>query len=217
MRRAWWVAAMTAAVSLGAGVFGIPSAQAAPARPDQACTAASNYAWAAPTESQSFSPNLHTLTGVSLRIAFVSKFHTTLPVRIVLHPSGDVMGDTQGPGYVVATANLAVAGKAFQFSWFRVNFPTPVSIVSLPFRGTYSIDVDFPLDLAFQPYGAHLGWAECDSYGGGRGYVTYSPDSLRRTFAYEGANFGLGPLPTDPVLGEANPQTFGYGFITYGR
>lgn len=219
MGRRLWLGALVAAVA-ATGTIGVDPAGAvsAPAV-DQACTTQyqNQAAWAAPTESQSFTPTVHQLTGAAIRVLFVSRLHTTLPVRIVFHPTGDLPSNLEGPGYVVASAKVAVAGDPFTVKWFTVNFPSPVAVERLPLTGAYSLDVDFPLDLSFQPYGAHLGWAECDDYSAGRAYISYSPDSLNRSLQDTGTNTGLGPLPSDPIAGQADPNTLGFAFITYGR
>ncbi|HZU74580.1 MAG TPA: hypothetical protein VE990_17615 [Acidimicrobiales bacterium] len=145
---------------------------------------------------------------MEVKLSFVTDVRTTLRARLVLHPGGDLPAGYGSGGIVVENLAVHVSGRAGGLQWVPIVFPSPVAVVSLPGTGTYSIDIDLPIEPDVAPYGARIGWYACGAaYTRGRGHFPLSADSFRR----QAANGGMSWLPTStstqPV---ADEPTTGY-------
>jgi hypothetical protein len=211
------------AAALSAGLLGVSHAGADTDRVDQRCDVGTRIFYAYYTMTQSFTPAVSSITRWDAQVGIVDTFSGTLTSRIVVFPTGDVaqplpgtLQDAAGPGIPIVEATAKVTGGRFSTQWVTFTPSSPVPVLPLPGKGAYGIEIDFPLDLSFAPYGGHIGWATCaGSYEGGRAWVTLNPDGLRRA----GEPLPALPSPASgvPLVRLSDPRATEYAFRIYGK
>lgn len=205
-----------------------PTAHAA--KLDQRCEReAKTYEFrAGHTVSQSFVPGGSAISGVAVRLAVVDQYVGPITARLVARPAGDLRDPTAGPnatyqspGVTISEATVQLDSRKwpptrFRNSWVMLPLTAPATAPPTPLVGTYSIDIDFPLDHSFKPYGAHIGWSVCDGdYQRGAAFAIISPNMLNRSLADIGSPSVPAALPAHPSIGVRYTAVSDFEFRVY--
>jgi len=170
-------------VALGA-VTAAPGAAAPPAV-DQICAVdpQAPSVWASYTLDQSFTPKAPAIAGWEVKLFFLERFKAPIRSRLVFNPMGDTSGvpgpqDPSPSGIVVGEVTKEVTGAQFSSQWTRFELANAVAVLATPSTGSYSIQIDFPVNLS-RPPGVALAWWVCGGdYKRGQASHAFTPTTF---------------------------------------
>lgn len=165
-------------------VTAAPGSAAAPSV-DQSCAADPQMpsVWASYTLDQSFTPKATTIAAWEVKLLFLERFKAPIRSRLVFNPTGDTSGvpgpeDPSASGVVVGEVTKEVTGAEFSSRWTRFELASPVQVLAAPTTGSYSIQVDFPVNLR-KPPGVTLAWWVCGGdYKRGQASHAFTPTTF---------------------------------------
>jgi hypothetical protein len=199
------------------GIALAPAASASADHVDQSCAADTGYLRASYTSAQSFTPTVGTITRWRARIGVIDTFAGTLRSRLVAYPSGDTSVGFAGPGIVLGESSTSIARMRGGYRWIEFGLATPVDLLPLPPKAAFAIEIDFPTDASFQPYGGHIGWAICGvRYADGNTWQGVNPESLNRAGVSPVGDVPE-PLTHLPLARQVEPVAESFEFQVLGQ
>jgi len=169
--------------ALGA-VTAAPGSAAAPSV-DQSCAVDPQKpaVFASYTIDQSFAPASTTIAAWEVKFFFLERFKAPIRSRLVFNPTGDSPG-VPGPlspspsGVTLGEVTKEVTGAQYSSKWTRFELASPVQVLAAPTAGSYSIQVDFPVNLR-KPPGVALAWWVCGGdYKRGQASHAFTPTTF---------------------------------------